>query len=254
MQKSVIDAFSSTLSLATALEKGLRALGESFPAEGVFVNTYYQEKREIHFLATATRQTAKELFDVVSAPEEVDAMRVARGPEPYLVDNIQEDPLTAFAAPRVVPTIKSYIMIPVRLEGRHLGVVCFWSSKPSAFQSEHLESLRRLRMLLALNVGFALGARLETRTRRLEVQNRELAKSLESVKHAPLTRLLANTPSMKALEPVILQAASFDVPVLITGESGTGKEVVAQTIHRMSSRAMMPFVRVNCSAIPDAML
>jgi len=49
-------------------------------------------------------------------------------------------------------------------------------------------------------------------------------------------------------------AAFPDTTILLLGETGTGKGVMAQTIHRMSSRAKHPFVDVNCSAIPASLV
>ena len=48
--------------------------------------------------------------------------------------------------------------------------------------------------------------------------------------------------------------APTDITVLLLGESGTGKELVAKFIHQASSRKEQPFIRINCSAIPDNLL
>lgn len=53
---------------------------------------------------------------------------------------------------------------------------------------------------------------------------------------------------------LIEQVAPHNSTVLVTGESGTGKEVVARSIHENSKRSHMPFVPINCGAIPAELL
>ena len=48
--------------------------------------------------------------------------------------------------------------------------------------------------------------------------------------------------------------ARSQAPVLLVGESGTGKEVLAEFIHHASPRAEMPFIAVNCAALPDTLM
>lgn len=56
------------------------------------------------------------------------------------------------------------------------------------------------------------------------------------------------------LKDQILTAAGTGATCLIEGETGTGKELVAHAIHNLSSRSAFPFVRVNCSAIPETLM
>jgi two-component system, NtrC family, response regulator PilR len=71
---------------------------------------------------------------------------------------------------------------------------------------------------------------------------------------AALQRLVGDSAVMRQVKERITKVARGMAPVLVRGESGTGKELVARAIHACSHRADGPFVAVNCSAIPEALL
>jgi DNA-binding NtrC family response regulator len=66
--------------------------------------------------------------------------------------------------------------------------------------------------------------------------------------------MIGASHEMRKIYQVVEQAAPTTASVLITGESGTGKELLAQTIHQLSPRGQMPYVPVNCAAIPETLL
>ena len=85
----------------------------------------------------------------------------------------------------------------------------------------------------------------------LEREYRELQQRLSG---ESFEGMLGTSPQIQEVFSSIRKVATTEVPVLIVGESGTGKELVAQAIHRNSSRRAYPFVVINCSAIPETLL
>ena len=58
----------------------------------------------------------------------------------------------------------------------------------------------------------------------------------------------------KIRETIDILANADNVDLLVCGETGTGKEVVVREVHQKSARAKEPFVKINCSAIPENLL
>lgn len=69
-----------------------------------------------------------------------------------------------------------------------------------------------------------------------------------------LDKVLTSSPKVEELYRMINKVAQSNASVLITGESGTGKELIANTIHYNSPRRKGPFIKINCSALPEGLL
>ncbi|AFQ42707.1 sigma-54-dependent transcriptional regulator [Desulfosporosinus meridiei] len=67
-------------------------------------------------------------------------------------------------------------------------------------------------------------------------------------------KMIGQSDAIKEVALLIQQVAKTNATVLITGESGTGKEVAAVEIHKASNRGNMPFIAVNCAALPEHLL
>jgi two-component system response regulator HydG len=66
--------------------------------------------------------------------------------------------------------------------------------------------------------------------------------------------IIGTSIEMSRVKEIALRVSICTANVLITGESGTGKEMIARFIHQNGPRALKPFIAINCSAIPEALL
>ena len=79
-------------------------------------------------------------------------------------------------------------------------------------------------------------------------------RQLRALRPQGLAALVGQSATMRALYALIERVALAASPVLIRGESGTGKELVARALHEAGPRRERPFLAINCTALPEALL
>jgi DNA-binding NtrC family response regulator len=80
------------------------------------------------------------------------------------------------------------------------------------------------------------------------------AAGVEPASSERLPEMIGYAPCMLEVSRRIRLVAPRSTPVLIEGPTGSGKELVAEALHRLSTRSRKPFVAINCAAIPEALL
>ncbi len=131
-----------------------------------------------------------------------------------------------------------FVCVPVVDGGETLGAL-------SAERTEHDEDLlwEDARLLSIL------GTLLAPAVRRLRSQ----APPGEDPKFQP-ANLVGRSKAIRLVYEQVRQVARSEATVLLRGESGVGKELVAQAVHEASARSDLPFVKVNCAALPQNLL
>lgn len=91
---------------------------------------------------------------------------------------------------------------------------------------------------------------------KIEQEFRNLKSEISNLHRAKYTleHIITGNLQMDKLKQYVRKIAHTRSNVLIQGESGTGKELFAHAIHNESQRSEMPFVSVNCAAIPEHLL
>ncbi|MDH3495017.1 MAG: sigma-54 dependent transcriptional regulator, partial [Acidobacteriota bacterium] len=87
----------------------------------------------------------------------------------------------------------------------------------------------------------------------LRIDNQRLKAQINR-KNENMPEIIAESPQMKEVLRLVQRVSPSETSVLVTGESGTGKELIAQAIHRLSTRADSTFIDLNCAALQDSLL
>src|SRR5579863_4419189 len=87
---------------------------------------------------------------------------------------------------------------------------------------------------------------------KLRDENRELREALGQ--RYQFENIIGSSPAMQEIFATIMRVAPTRATVLLCGESGVGKDMIARAIHQHSPRKDRPFVKINCTAIPENLM
>ncbi len=88
----------------------------------------------------------------------------------------------------------------------------------------------------------------------MQAKNSTLGRGQQSFAFADTVKIIGSNQAVQRVLQLAKQVAKSKASVLISGESGTGKEMFSRTLHAWSDRAHMPFIAVNCAALPEHLL
>lgn len=151
-------------------------------------------------------------------------------------------------------TIKSRICVPMILREKVVGVLYHDNSLlSSAFKESDLDIVAYFAALAAIALdNMKAYKEIQRLNQRLIEENLYFEeKHLQSLHFEDI---VGESAAIKNVMALVRQVADTDSTVLILGETGVGKELIASAIHKHSLRSANPFIRVNCSALPESLI
>ncbi len=169
--------------------------------------------------------------------------------KPVAIDDVSKD--TALEHLAFSCGTRFLVAVPIVLKGTTVGLIA--AGFPSAARTDENSIVRFLQVIAALIAQTMRTEQVITdESRKLAEENIHLKQELKS--KYDFGQIIGNSSQMRQVYDQVTQVARSNSTVLLRGESGTGKELIANAIHYNSLRSKRPLVKINCSAVPPAML
>jgi two-component system nitrogen regulation response regulator NtrX len=146
--------------------------------------------------------------------------------------------------PERLRNLGAAMAVPLTSDGKVIGMINHVNSRDGRKFSP--DEVRAAEIVASMASQFIVRAKVyESLEKNVEQLKESLAKEQSA------RRILGESASMRKVREDIALVAFSSANVLIMGETGTGKELTARALHQQSPRSLMPFVAVNCAAIPS---
>ncbi len=241
-----------TRQLKNDLPTILRMIVEYLGAERSFLSIFNRENLNIYIEAAYGLSSAQQARGKYKPGEGITG-KVVEMARPVVIEKISKSSLFLNKTNQ-----------EIHKDGKELSIICVpivdnatvvGTLSVIRVFNPHITFDEDIRMLTIIGsmIGHAVRIRQE-RAEELELlrqKNQELESKLSGVKNL---NMIGNSSKMRDVFSLVQMVGKTNSTVLIRGESGVGKELVADAIHMASNRADKPFVKVNCSALPESLI
>jgi len=244
-----------SIQVETALADCFNYLKRSIDADGIYLHYISPRKKSGTVFAMADHRGGRRLDIRFSHPDTI-WRYIGTGlnlPEELILNQADQHPLGKEMARIVGLKGKlSAMILRLAIDGREVGVVGFSARGWHRFTQRHLDLVRLLQAPFSIAISNS-----RRYTELLELKNlltddnRYLQNELRFQKNE---EIVGADNGLSHVMQQVYQVARRESPVLLLGETGAGKEVIANAVHNFSGRSTGPFIKVNCGAIPEALI
>ena len=211
LQLPAILAINSSINAEESLSRVFEVLQDFLDADGAFVNIFDVQKHSIVFVAHCRRNGLSSPLGSVEPPRSLRPLKITD--KVLNCSDISEDRFTQKVLSECLPDVKSYLMLSMDKEDRHLGVVCFYSRRYDQFNEAQRNLLKSLHDSFSLMTSNALNSVLLANNRDLIHENDGLKDCVRESRMALVNRFTARTPSLKEITAKVEKVSSTEVPM-----------------------------------------
>ncbi|HEX9831132.1 MAG TPA: sigma 54-interacting transcriptional regulator, partial [Thermodesulfobacteriota bacterium] len=242
----------STLNLKKSLDSVMNILDKFIDMKYGTVVLSNPETRELStFVALGINEEEKKLR-TYRAGEGIIG-KVFKAGSPMIIPDIRDEPSLRDQIKLDNENLNfSYICVPIKTSEKVIGTlgVAFYQAKVSFSMDAGVRILSMVASLIGQAV--ELSYMVEKEKQKLILEKISLSQQLKT-KHS-LENVIGQGDGMKDIFETVYRVAATTATVFLRGESGTGKELIARAIHYNSNRAQKPFMKINCTALPETLL
>jgi len=248
----ICEVIEQALDLERTLENILGILSDQLSMQRATITLYDPETGQLSINASHGLSLEEKKRGVYNLNEGITG-RIFQTAQPYIVPDIRKEPhfLNKTGSRSISKSAISFLGVPILMHGEVVGVL----NVDRLFTEEisYEEDIEFLKIVATLIAQFtSLNEKVIKREARLKQENVSLKNQISRENDG--LYMVGKSSAMLEVQQTMEKVAPTSATVILLGESGVGKSHIAKNIHQLSDRSNYPFIKVDCTSIPENLL